>query len=172
MNESEHSVAQKTQEKFEFYIISLVFTLLALSIQTAKFGSSVTADTLELSGWFALLVSGISGLWRMEFIPVQRIKMAQRDDLEKKIYELKELQLKGVKEAYVLQTDSSQPLEQRKKNYQDGIEALDPLIKKLDRHNMVKYYTHRYSLVIGVFLLVVARGFIPTQGIIARIFAC
>lgn len=172
MTESEHGIAQKTQEKFEFYIISLVFTLLALSIQTAKFGSSVTADIFELSGWVALLISGISGLWRMEFIPVQRIKMAQRDDLEKKVYELKELQLKGVKEAYVLQTDSSQLLTERIKNYQDGIEALDPLIKKLDQHNMVKYYTHRYSLVIGVLLLVVARGFVPAQDVIARIFAC
>lgn len=167
MSESEHNIAQKTQEKFEFYIISLVFTLLALSIQTAKFGSSDTADMLELAGWFSLLVSGIAGLWRMEFIPVQRLKMAQRDNLINKINDFKEHQLiKGVKEVYNLQTDSSQPIEQQIKNYQDGIKTLDPLIKKLDRRNMVKYYVHRYLFVIGIFLLVVARGFIAAKGLI------
>lgn len=171
MSESEHSIAQKTQEKFEFYIISLVFTLLALSIQTAKFGDSVIADMLELSGWMMLLVSGIAGLWRMEFIPVQRVKMAQRNDLEKKIYELKEYQIKGSKAVYVLQTDSMQSLEERKNNYQNGINALDPLIEKLERHNMFKYYTHRYSLVIGVMLLVAARGLAPAQSIIERMVA-
>ena len=85
MSDIDREIAQKTQEKFEFYVISLVFTLLALSIQTSKFGSSNIADASELSGWVSLLVSGLAGLWRMQFVPIVvslvRPQTAQTADL-------------------------------------------------------------------------------------------
>jgi hypothetical protein len=59
-----------------------VFTLLALSIQTAKFGTSSIADIFELIGWVLLFISGISGLWRLEFLPVEREKLVMRDEYE------------------------------------------------------------------------------------------
>jgi len=76
MSLSEREIAQQSQEKFEFYLVGLVFTLLALSIQTAKFGQSNLSDFFELSGWLSLAVSGLSGLWRLEYIPVIREKLA------------------------------------------------------------------------------------------------
>jgi NhaP-type Na+/H+ or K+/H+ antiporter len=59
--------AQGVQEKFEFYFLSLIFTILALTIQTAKFGRSGAEDVLELSGWVCLLIAGVVGLWKMEW---------------------------------------------------------------------------------------------------------
>lgn len=42
-----HSIAQQTQEKFEFYLLSLVFTLLGLAVQSASFGTYLTKDGLQ-----------------------------------------------------------------------------------------------------------------------------
>ena len=172
MSDTDREIAQKTQERFEFYIIALVFTLLALSIQTAEFGSSAISDSFELLGWISLVLSGIAGLWRMEFVPIERMKLVQRDELQNKIFELKELQLKGANEVYVLETQSNQAIEERIKNYREGLVVLESLIKKFERRNMVKYYIHRYLFVAGVLSIVISRGFIPAQGLIERLGGC
>lgn len=53
-------IGQRIQEKFRFYVLGLTFTILALAIQTAKFGISAVADGLELFGWVVLFVSGVA----------------------------------------------------------------------------------------------------------------
>jgi hypothetical protein len=45
---SDVDYARQLQEKFELYLLGLIFTLLALAIQTAKFGVSDWADAFEL----------------------------------------------------------------------------------------------------------------------------
>jgi len=62
--------ANDIQEKFELYLVGLIFTILALSVQTSSFGTCRIADALELAGWAALLFSDISGLLRLEVVPV------------------------------------------------------------------------------------------------------
>lgn len=39
MAKSNNDAAVETQQKFDFYFLGLVFTVLALSVQTAKFNS-------------------------------------------------------------------------------------------------------------------------------------
>lgn len=110
MGTSEREIAHNTQEKFEFYLISLVFTL-ALSIQTSKFGVFIfSADVMELLGWFSLLISGVAGLWRLEYIPVERLKLVQKNEFEDKILSLQELQLKG-EEIHFLETGGKQGIQ-------------------------------------------------------------
>lgn len=62
--------SRQLQEKFEFYVLALIFTLLGLAVQTAKFGSYPIADRFELLGWLSLLLSGTVGLSRIEWLPV------------------------------------------------------------------------------------------------------
>jgi NhaP-type Na+/H+ or K+/H+ antiporter len=58
------------QEKFEFYSVSLTFTLLALSIQSASSRAGVLESIIEVAGWIALLTSGLVQLFRLQLVPV------------------------------------------------------------------------------------------------------
>jgi hypothetical protein len=169
MASSEREIAQRSQEKFEFYLVGLVFTLLALSIQTAKFSHSNLSETFEILGWFSLAVSGLIGLWRLEYIPVIRTKLAIKAEFDEKIDELRELKLKGVKELFVLETHSNQTIEERISEYQKGVTVLDPVIIKLEKHGYIKYQIHRYTFFVGVFLLMFSRSYIPMKKIILAV---
>lgn len=172
MGISNIEMAQTTQEKFEFYVISLVFTLLALSIQTAEFGNSTFSNFFELSGWLCLLVSGFAGLWRMEFVPVEHGKLAKKTELENQIIALEELRRRGRTEVFVLQTATTEQIEERVQYDREALRIFDSVISKLDRHNMYKYTTHKYTFVIGVVCLVLSRGYVPAKKIIATVFPC
>jgi len=123
MNTTERKIAVSTQEKFEFYVISLVFTLLALSIQTADFGASSIADSAELLGWLALFISGLVGLWRMEYIPVLRTKGAEHSEFQQELHRFLDGKDAGKTEVYALNSQSLQPIDEmignRKGGHQD-----------------------------------------------------
>ena len=159
--QSENAIAQKTQEKFEFYLPSLAFTLLALSIQTANFGTAITANVLELAGWLSFIVSGIAGLWRMEWVPVIRIKLAQKQGFEDEIFKLKVIQIQGQTEVHVLKDNTRQPIPERIKNHENAISLLTPYIIKLERKHYIKYCFHIYGLVLGILCVASARGYVP-----------
>ena len=63
----EHAISIK--DKFHFYFLALVFTILGLSIQTSKFISNTQA-IIEICAWVSLLCSGLAGLSRMEWLPL------------------------------------------------------------------------------------------------------
>ena len=168
----EREIAHKTQEKFEFYLISLVFTLLALSIQTAKFGEFAVADTLELLGWLCLLISGIAGLWRLEYIPVERLKKIQKDEFESKVFELRQLQMKGVNEVFVLETNSNESIPQRIESFRKAVTVLGPVIEKLEHSNFRKYNVHRYFFVVALACLLGSRSYAPITQFYRTIYGC
>ena len=163
---TEREVAQEAQEKFEFYVIGLVFTLLALSIQTAEFGKTTTKDILELVGWFSLLVCGIAGLWRLEFIPVIREKLAMVDETEGALQNLKADKARGIITVYVIESESEQPIDQRIAGHQVAYRKLKDLVAELERHNRIKYTVHRYFFVIGLLALILARAYGPIASLL------
>ena len=81
--------AMDIQEKYELYLVSLTFTLLALSVQSASFGTHPIGDAFELLGWLLLLISGITGLLRLEQVPVvlryYAAKEQQKDVIEEQL---------------------------------------------------------------------------------------
>ena len=82
MSDNERAIANQSQEKFQFYAVSLVFTILGLSIQTANFDGHIVARICELLSWLMLLISGLSGLSHLEWNPVIHVQMVRKDELE------------------------------------------------------------------------------------------
>lgn len=166
MSTQEREIAQKQQEKFEFYLISLVFTLLALSIQSATFGVSNVADCIELLGWVCLLVSGIAGLWRLEYLSVERVKLVQKEEYKDKVIEMQQLLQNGVKELHVVENNAAQSVSERMQEYQHAVDVLGPVVENLEKSNLRKYSVHRYSFVVAVGALVLSRAYIPASNLL------
>jgi hypothetical protein len=79
MSDLKHS--RELQEKFELYLLALIFTILGLAIQTAKLGANRVVDVLEVLGWLSLVVSGLIGLSRLEWVPVAPKSGSQLQDI-------------------------------------------------------------------------------------------
>jgi hypothetical protein len=71
MNESVNlEAAQNIYHKFQFYLVALTFTIAGFAIQTGKFSGNIFGDFAEASSWVILFLSGVVGLWRIEYLPV------------------------------------------------------------------------------------------------------
>jgi hypothetical protein len=116
-NSIERRIAHETKEKFELYLLSLVFTLLALAIQSASFGHSLIKDALELLAWLSLLISGICGLRHLQWNPVLRVESADRQSRADEIIKLKEMKLAGQTHLLVVSSGEQQSIDQRIQNH-------------------------------------------------------
>jgi hypothetical protein len=83
-----HLKGLEIKEKFEFYLLALVFTVLALAVQTSKFQERWYIDVFEIIGWVFLLISGITGLLRLERVPIAYFLSADIKNEEQEIEQL------------------------------------------------------------------------------------
>ncbi len=155
---SEHSIAQQTQEKFHFYFLALIFTLLSAAIQTANFQRSTTEQALELAGWLGLLLAGLIGLWKLEWDSVIRIQLARRDEVIGAITDLKKQILQGVTEVLVISTGQMQSVNDRMKDHEDVMSIQSVELEKLRKRDMFKYTATKYSFLIGMVSLMGSRA--------------
>lgn len=156
MTENNQEISIRVQEKFEFYLLSLTFVILGLSIQTASFGSSMVSDGFELAAWILLLVSGLIGLSRMEWFP-QLYKLAHEIEIKEQYGEKAKLRkMRG--ETQILEEDrKQQPIE-------DSVNKL----KDLEEKNKLKYRRYRITFKLGIISLICGRGYSPLAEIIAN----
>jgi len=150
-----------TKEKLELYMISLCFAVLAVSVQTSEFGRGAVPDWAELIGWVALLVSGLMGLWRMEYVPVTLENLVKLDRMEDRISSLNDAKRRGTREVLLEAENRVVGIDELIKSNQDAIARAAPLVKGQERSLLVKYFVHRYSMVGGFVLLMVSRGYQP-----------
>lgn len=146
MTRPERKIAQRSQERFRFYMASLTFTLLAAAIQTAKFSDSHVSDGFELAGWVCLLVSGIMGLWSLESYPTVYVGQAVLQD---HIAALDDEQGNSVSGGIVEQ-------------YNEDSEKL----RKVSKITQAKYRAHKCLFVIGLILVVASRAYLPLTRIL------
>ncbi len=154
---TETELAHHTQEKFHFYVLGLIFTLLAASVQTAEFGSSHVATALELLGWVSLLISGIALMWRVEWDSPIRMLMQKISEAEREEAQLIQLQLRGVPQ---VQTTSGAMIDVATRLAEIGPKLISAKerMARLDRLENWKYLTARSAFLTGLVALVVARG--------------
>lgn len=150
--------AERMQSQFRFYFVSLVFTLLAASIQTAKFGSSHVQSIAELTGWLLFSMSGLVALSYLEWEPIVREQLASRDSYAHQLNDAKTAKLRGITELHVLESGQTQSLEERIKNLENATGQLAAAADiKLARAGL-KYEVWRWSFVAALAAMLVARG--------------
>ena len=148
----EHAI--QTQQKFEFYMLGLVFTILGLSVQTAQF-SSWAQSSLEIAAWGALLVSGLAGLSRMEWIPVSYVFHADDEVQKSLVREAKQGRSIMNTSGQVL---SSEEVHERVKKAEGEIERRTATMARIDHKHKVKYSIHKWLFVVAIILLMVSRA--------------
>jgi len=151
MTEANLKAAQDVHHKLEFYLVALVFTALVFAIQSAKFTVQVLPDITEIMAWLALLVSGLLGLRRIEYIPVlyrtgdavrfhdrhaseRSLERAQRPDLAKRM-------------------DANDA----------KFEELRELVRRMETFNYGKYFWQKSCLVGGFVVLWISRAWPHVQ---------
>jgi len=156
------------QQKFEFYVLGLTFTLLGLSVQTASFGRNLFPDGLELLAWTSLTISGLVGLSRLEGVPRIYELHGHQSDFETRAREMRTALQQGV--AFRSLTDGSALSADRVLEDMDAAiakikEAVEPKVDAAVR----KYRAQKRFFVAGIILLACARAFFPFVRIVLEI---
>ncbi len=153
------------QEKLEIYFIGLVFTLLAAAVQTARFGSGPAADVFELVSWLCLLTSGLAGMWRLEWIPVAHVAHGIQQDAEELIEQLTQQENRGVRMT---------TFDGREVTIDAALAALRDRVsfRELEKADLTasarrRYRVHKWAFVMGLALMLIARGYAPARAAIA-----
>ena len=133
-------ISQRLQERFEFYVIALAFTILGLSIQTASFGESLVSDSFELLGWLFLFVSGLVGLSRLEWVPVAYNIHAGIQNLQAEATRLRQAQQMGHNEVPVIDNEREiVPVEEAIQTQDDAVIQLKPKVENIEKWISRKY---------------------------------
>ncbi len=164
--EDDRSIAIQSQEKFQFYLVALTFTILGLSIQTYDDSSSNIASLLELLSWGALLLSGLSGLSFLEWGPVIRIKLAAKSDADEKVSKIKQHRAGGKTIVNVEQYGKTIPIEERINEYESHSVLISDVIDSLEKKSQIKYNIFKWLFLAGVILLVGGRAYTPLTAIL------
>jgi len=154
------------QEKFELYLLGLIFTLLGLAVQTAKFGTSQTTDILELLGWLSLLISGLVGLSRLEWLPVAYKTNSHLADLKTQLSSFNAAAQQGITRVPVIDHEEPADIQSLISDRSNAIEKVEARIEGLEKSILRKYSFHKWLFVLGLTLLVVARGYLPASAIV------
>ncbi|MFQ3789307.1 hypothetical protein [Halomonas sp. A29] len=165
MAESNADVGQRIQEKFQFYILGLTFTLLGLAIQTATFGVSAVSDSLELLGWALLFISALTLASRLEWTPQIYHLFDVQQEIEQQQRQLHDAQLQGTQHVTVRGTGENIYIEEVLRRLDSKLSTARGQIERIDKGAGTKYKIHRYGFVLGLGAILIARAWTPAIGL-------
>lgn len=164
-SEENLAIGQRIQEKFDLYLLGLIFTTLALSIQTAKFGISTFASITEILSWALLLIAGLVGLWRLEFIPeMYRLTSLQHEQIEKAMAG-EAARFKGEEQFYIGESRKTVTVESYIRDAREGVTKVEKALEPIERTNRWKYRVMRATFVLGLVTLMIGRASAAIQGV-------
>jgi hypothetical protein len=149
--------AQETETKFQFYAIALIFTILALSVQTSPEYASRISRIFELIAWTFLIIAGFLGLAYIERIPLGIRLMWDYDLVEKELENRRDFQqLAGEDDTY----GSDSPHVDTPTEYLERHEYLQSQqLVRMQKFRRYAYQATRWLLLAGVTSLALARGY-------------
>ncbi len=142
------TAAQDVHHKLEFYLVALAFTVVGFSVQTSKLSGVIVGDCAEILSWIALILSGLLGLRRLEYMPVAYRTV---DFLQDRRERLKRFKLQNAPPQHI-------------KELNEIIEEYQPELDKIEDGIRKKYYCQRIFLVLGLLLLIGGRIIVQTKG--------
>jgi hypothetical protein len=150
--------AQRVQERVQFYFVTLTFTLLALSVQTAKFTGSNVSSASELLAWLFLLLSGITGLGRLNSLAGNFKISIHQHSIQSNIDSTVQL-IKDGNQTILLQNtgeavNAKEYLEQQLQT-KTNFETKETTLSKKQWFLM---RIHQLALMLGLVLLIISRG--------------
>ena len=160
MNSEEY--AQQLQEKFELYLLALIFTILGLAVQTAKPGTNSIADILEIFSWLALLCSGVVGLSRLEWIPVAHKYYAKATSIQNELQELTSQKNSGITHIEVIGQKTSISIFEAITDRLKDLKILSEEKEKIEKSTLKKYTLHKRLFITGLIFLICARAYLTT----------
>lgn len=151
------TIARELSQKFEFYFIALVFTILGLSVQTATITKENYQFIFEILAWCSLLVSGLAGLSRLEWLPIAYRHYGSAE-IEKRNLNAMNQGLEGrpiINEEVKEWTEEE--LNKAKLELKNQLDKRNTEINKVDKCTILKYRIHKWAFIIGICSLVVSR---------------
>lgn len=157
-------VALEVQTKFEFWLLGLIFAVLALAVQTASFDGPGISRGCELLAWIDLLLAGLIAMSRLEWTPVLYKLSSEQYRRRAGLEEFEKMERQGAR-AYTEEASGTRRvnIKQELIEPREGeLARLGKSIEALEKKHARKYKLLRVLLILGFSLLLVARGYSPT----------
>ena len=160
MNNKENenfAIAREINHKFEFYFLALVFTILGFSLQTSAFTKNYNQYIFESFSLLSFLISGLAGLFRIEWLGVAFRHYGTTQDAQKKL-DLINQGLEGrpiVDYSYKEYTEKE--LLKEKNDLENYISGHKKRSKEVDNSTLLKYKIHKIGFIVGIICLTISR---------------
>ena len=162
---SDIEAGQRRQERYEYYLVALVFTTLAFSIQTATNTGVAIVSIFEITAWLSLFASGLFALSRMYYLPVIYAYSAEVNALSANIQDAKELEKQGHSEL-VNGNGETGTIHEYISNHKKAIDSRESKSKKIERKIKRFSVAHRILFVIGFSALIASRSYSHFVGVL------
>ncbi len=159
-------IGLQIQQKFEFYFIALIFTLLGLSVQTATFGHNIYANLFEIIGWLSFLISGLFGLSRLEWAPVQYRLFSKSSTIETEIREAQKAKLEGHHELFNISNNRAVNTDDYINKRIEANKKIKEKTDQIDNKTKFKYSVQKISFITGLIFVIASRSLEPIVNII------
>lgn len=151
----------EAQQKFDYYVVALIFTLLAASVQTGVFGNSAIRDVLELASWVLLLLAGLMALWRLEWMHIADRLVQELGRVNQERFELVKGKAEGSTTVLIGTTQTQSHIDEQISNREGSASKLKEKLDQLDKALKRRYNVGRTAFVFGLCLLVASRAYLP-----------